>query len=162
MLTFWFNRYLGHYDFPCFLVLIGITFTGHIVFASGLCRSVAYDAHIFDDTQHLHPQYDWELNLGDGHFSTCARFLTPVQAIGGRALTVQETTWNEWLKMPRSRIEHINSVVKNHRMFKGEPFRGWVRNLKVFVNVSWRSRRTKSPRSRSMRSYAGFGPWPRN
>ena len=38
-----FGRYVVkcHYDFPCFLVLTGITFTGHLVYASGLMRSTA-------------------------------------------------------------------------------------------------------------------------
>jgi len=96
-------------------VLTAITFTGELIWASSLMRSVAYDAHIFDDTKHLHPQFPWEKNIGDGHFSTCANFFTPVQAIGGRALTPQELTWNEWIQMPRSRIEHLNSVIKNRR-----------------------------------------------
>ena len=133
-----FGRYVvnGHFDFPCFLVLTGITFTGHLVYASGLMRSTAYDASIFRDTTHEHPQFPWELNIGDGHFSTCANFFTPTQAIGGRQLSSQEVTWNEWLQLVRSRVEHLNTVVKNHRMFKGEPYRGWVRNLKVFVKIS--------------------------
>ena len=51
-------------------------------------------------------------------------------------LTALETTWNEWIQLVRSRVEHINTVIKNHRMFKGEPYRGYVRNLRVFVKVS--------------------------
>ena len=93
---------LGHYDFPCYLVLIGITFLGQIVFGGCLCRSTAYDAWIFDQSSFLHPQGPNELNIGDCHFSTCAQFLTPVQAAGGRVLTAVENTWNEWLQMPRS------------------------------------------------------------
>lgn len=64
----------GHYDFPCFLVLIGITFLGDIVYASGLLRSTSYDAHSFEDTKHMHPQQAWERNIGDGHFGTLPRF----------------------------------------------------------------------------------------
>ncbi len=51
--TFARNNCNGHHDFPCYLVLIGITFLGQIVFASGLMRSIAYDAHIYEDTYHL-------------------------------------------------------------------------------------------------------------
>ena len=47
----------GHADWPCLLVLLGINFKGDIVFISGLHRSTAYDANIFEDTRHLHPQY---------------------------------------------------------------------------------------------------------
>ena len=59
----------GHYDFPCYLVLLGITFTGLLVFYSGLHRSTAYDSHIFNDTAHLHPQHPCEMKICDGHFS---------------------------------------------------------------------------------------------
>jgi hypothetical protein len=154
-----FGRYVvnGHYDFPCFLILIGMTFTGQIVYSSGFQRSTAYDAHIFEDTRYEHPQFDWEMNIGDGHFGTCPNFFTPIKKHGGRLLTAQETTWNEWIQLPRSRIEHINTVVKNHRMFKGEPFRGWIRNFRVFVNISVHGAAAEL-RARGNR-YAGFGPW---
>ena len=48
-----FGRYVvnGHYDFPCFLVLTGITFTGHLVYASGLMRSTTYDASMYHSSQ---------------------------------------------------------------------------------------------------------------
>jgi hypothetical protein len=126
-----------------------------------LCKSTSYDAWIFDDSRHLHPQFPYEQNLGDGHFSTCASFLTPVQAVGGRMLTATENTWNEWLQMPRSRVEHVNKVIKKHAMFTGLPFRGFVRNLKVFVNVSIHGAAAEL-RNRNRRDgprYAGFGPW---
>mmetsp|Transcript_52285 Transcript_52285/g.119278 ORF Transcript_52285/g.119278 Transcript_52285/m.119278 type:complete len:325 (-) Transcript_52285:538-1512(-) len=159
--TFARNTVNGHYDFPCYLVLIGITFLGQIVYASGLMRSVAYDAHIFEDTAYLHPQFDWEMNIGDGHFATCPRFFTPEQATGGRTLSSAEATWNEWIQLPRSRIEHLNSVTKSHAMFRGEPFRGWVRNLKVFVNVSLHAAAAQQRMNQKNRGdrYAGFGPW---
>ena len=38
-----------------YLDLTGITFTGQLVYASGLYRSTAYDSHIFDETSHEHP-----------------------------------------------------------------------------------------------------------
>jgi hypothetical protein len=104
--------------------------------ASGLMRSAAYDASVFRDTKHEQPQFPWELNIGDGHCSTCANFFTSTQAIGGRQLSTQEATWHEWLQCMRLRVEHLSTVVKNHRMFKGESFRGWLRNLKVLVKIS--------------------------
>jgi len=75
--------------------------------------------------------------------------------------------WNEWLKLVRSRVEHINTVIKNHRMFKnyrmfkGEPYRGWVRNLKIFVRISLHGAAAEL-RHRAQRDgdrYPGFGPW---
>jgi hypothetical protein len=134
---------------------------GEIVYGGCLCKSTSYDAWIFEDSKHLHPQYIWELNLGDCHFSTCAQFLTPAQAVAGRVLTPVETTWNNMLQMPRARIEHINRVIKNHMMFSGQPYRGWVRNLKVFVNISIHAAAVEL-RNRARESgprYAGFGPW---
>ena len=68
----------GHYDFPCYLVLLGMIFTGALVFYSGLHRSTAYDSHIFKDTAHLHPQHPHEMNrrcplpkLQEFCYSTC-------------------------------------------------------------------------------------------
>ena len=61
---------------------------------------------------------------------------TPAQKIGGRMLTALEQLWNSWLQLPRSRIEHLNTVIKNHAMFNGAPFRGWVQNLAVFVKIT--------------------------
>lgn len=145
-----------------YLVLIGITFTGQLVYASGLCRSTARDSRIFDETSHEHPQNDWEMNIGDGHFDTCPSFFTPAQKTGGRVLSAEEVTWNEWIQLVRSRVEHINTVVKNHRMLKGEPYRGWVRNLKLFVRISLHGAAAEL-RARAQRDgdrYAGFGPWP--
>ena len=153
----------GHYDFPCFLVLIGITLTGDLVFGSDLFRVNAYDAHLFEDTRRLHPQLPHELNIGDGHFSTCPGFSTPVQKIGGRQLTVAEAIYNKWLQLVRSRVEHLNSVVKQHQMFKGEPYRGWMKNLSCFVKITLhasaaeirqREKKNGAPR------YAGYGWWP--
>jgi len=153
----------GHYDFPCFLVLIGITLTGDLVFGSDLFRVNAYDAHLFEDTRHLHPQLPHELNIGDGHFATCPGFSTPVQKIGGRQLTVAEAIYNKWLQLVRSRVEHLNTVVKQHQMFKGEPYRGWVKNLSCFVKITLhasaaeirqREKKNGAPR------YAGYGWWP--
>jgi hypothetical protein len=43
--TFARNTCYGHYNFPCYVVLVGVTFLGQIVFASGL---IAYDAHIYE------------------------------------------------------------------------------------------------------------------
>lgn len=39
-----------------YLVLTAITFTGQLIFGSDLMRSTAYDAHIYQETEHLHPQ----------------------------------------------------------------------------------------------------------
>ena len=145
-----------------YLVLIGITFTVQLVFGSNLARSTAYDAHIYEETSHLHPQGPRELTIGDGHFATCRRFFTPVAATGGRVLTPQGVTWHEWVQLVRSRVEHLNTVLKNHRMFKGEPYRGWVRNLKLFVRISLHGAAAEI-RARTRRDgdrYAGFGPWP--
>ena len=150
----------GHYDFPCFLVLIGITLTGEIVFASSLFRATGYDAHFFFDTEHLHPQYTWERSIGDGHFSTCPQFDTPAKRVGGRNLTPLEHVWNNWLQLVRSRMEHLNKVVKNHRMFAGEPFRGWVRQLAVFVKITLHATAVEL-RCRNKRGYRyePYGYW---
>ena len=48
----------GHYDYPCYLAPIGITFLRQIAYASGFMRFVAYHAHIYEDTAYPHPQFD--------------------------------------------------------------------------------------------------------
>lgn len=151
----------GHYDFACYLVMVGITFTGHLVFASKLSKSTAYDSRIYHDSRHLHPQFDLEQNIGDGHFSTTPQFFVPAARTNGRALTPTEITWNEWIQLVRARIEHLNNVFKNHRMFKGEPFRGKAESLKLFVNISLHGAAVEI-RARSRRDgprYPGYGPW---
>jgi len=149
-----------HYDFSCFLVLTGITFTGQLVFASGLVRSTAYDANVWWDTRHLHPQHPWERAIGDGHFSTCPGMNVPVPKRGSNPLTRAQRCWNEWVQLVRSRVEHINTVIKNHRMFLGEPYRGYIDSLRVFVRVTMHSTAVEL-RKRGNR-YKGFGPWPHN
>ena len=151
----------GHYDFPSYLVLIGITFTGEIVFASGLFRNTGYDGNFYMDTYHLHAQHPWERNIGDGHFATCPRFDTPAQKINGRQLTPLELVWNNWLQLPRSRIEHLNRVVKAHAMFNGAPFRGWVENLAVFVKITCHVSAVEIRKRRQLRGprYAPYGWW---
>ena len=152
----------GHYDFPCFLVLTGITLTGDLVFGSDLFRVNAYDANIFEDTRHLHPQLPHELNIGDGHFATCPAFSTPAQKTGGRQLTLREQIWNQWVQLVRSRVEHLNTVIKQHQMFKGEPYRGWMKNLACFVKVTLHATAVEI-RKREERDgprYAGYGWWP--
>jgi hypothetical protein len=96
-----FGRYVvnGHYDFPCFLVLIGMTFTGQIVYASSFQRSTAYDSHIFEDTHHEHHQFDWEMNIGDGHFGTCPNFFTPIKK-----------TWWKAPDCPRNNLERMDTT----------------------------------------------------
>jgi len=133
-----FGRYVvnGHYDFPCFLVQIGITFTGEIVFAGELLRSTSYDARTFCDEGHLHPQYDWEYNIGDCHYACVENFFTPCAKVGGRVLSCREKLWNKRVQLVRARVEHLNTVLKQHSMFGGEPYRGWARNLAVFVKIS--------------------------
>ena len=110
----------GHYDFPCYLVLLGITFTGMLVFYSGLHRSTAYDSHIFQDTGHLHPQHHFEMNIGDVHFRNCSNFATlPVKPTGGHH-SPADLVFMQYLQLVRSRIETLNTVFKRHRRRENE------------------------------------------
>ena len=151
----------GHCDFPCYLAPIGITFLRKIVYASGFMRSVAYDAHIYEDAAYLHPQFDWEMDIGNGHFATCPRFFTSEQATGGCTLSSAEATWNKWIQLPRSRIDNLSSIIKSHAMFRGEPFRGLLRNLKAIVSVSLHAAAAHQRMNQKNRGdrHAGFGPW---
>ena len=145
---------------PCSIT--GITLTGDPVFGSDLFRVNAYDANIFEDTRHLHPQLPHELNIGDGHFATCPAFSTPAQKTGGRQLTLREQIWNQWVQLVRSRVEHLSTAIKQHQMFKGEPYRGWMKNLACFVKVTLHATAVEI-RKREERDgprYAGYGWWP--
>jgi len=87
------------------LVLIGTTFTGQIVYASSFQRSTAYDSHIFEDTHHEHPQFDWEMNIGDGHFGTCPNFFTPIKK-----------TWWKAPDCPKNNLERMHTTATSaHR-----------------------------------------------
>ena len=122
---------------PLYFPLLCCLSGSYLSWTNCVCkRSYCLRCTYLRGTYHLHPQFDWEMNIGDGHFATCHHFFTPEQKVGGRALSPIEDTWNEWLQLPRSRIEHLNSVIKSHAMFSGEPYRGWVQNLKAFVNIS--------------------------
>ena len=96
------------------------------------------------------------MNLGDGYFATVRNFYTPCQKIGGRLLLVWEQIYNKYLQLVRSRVEHVNTVFKNHAMFRNV-FRGYVRNLAVFVKISGHAAAAEQ-RSRGDR-YAGYGWW---
>ena len=72
-----FGRYVvnGHYDFPC-------AYRHDLHRANRLCQQLsALDCicfPYFEDTHHKHPQFDWEMDIGDGHFGTCPNFFTPI------------------------------------------------------------------------------------
>ena len=152
----------GHYDFPCYLVLLGITFTGMLVFYSGLHRSTAYDSHIFQDTEHLHPQHQFEMNIGDVHIRNCSNFATPpVKPTGGHH-SPADLVFMQYLQLVRSRIETLNTVFKRHGMFKkGAIFRGHVVNLAVFVKITAHGTAVELRERQQLRGprHTGYGWW---
>ena len=151
----------GHYDFPCYLVLLGITFTGLLVFYSGLHRSTAYDSHIFNDTAHLHPQHPCEMNIGDGDFKNSRNFATPPTKPQGGHFSNADFIFMQYLQLARSRIETLNTVFKCHGMFQSV-FRGHVVNLSVFVKIAVHGTavelRARSRAGRCTR-HEGYGWW---
>jgi len=151
----------GHYDFPCYLVLLGIMFTGLLVFYSGLHRSTAYDSHIFNDTAHLHPQHPCEMNIGDGHFKNSRNFATPPTKPQGGHFPNADFIFMQYLQLARSRIETLNTVFKRHGMFQSV-FRGHVVNLSMFVKIAVHGTavelRARSRAGRCTR-HEGYGWW---
>lgn len=144
----------GHYKQCCLLVLTGITFTGQLVYGSNLLRSTSYDAHTFNDTSFLHPRRDWEMSIGDNHFKTCPRFMCPFAANG--PLSREQTLFNELIQLARSRVEHLNTAIKNSPLFK-TPYRGHVHTLQALVTVSLHI--TALKQRLAGERYAGYGPW---
>ena len=141
-------------------MLVGITFLGEVVFASDLFRATGYDAHFWMDTRHLHPQLPFERNIGDGHFTTCPQFDAPFARTGGRDLTPLEAFWNACIQLVRSRIEHMNKMIKKYRMFAGEPFRGYMRNLSLFTKITLHGAAVEMrSRMASRDRYEPFGYW---
>ena len=65
------------------------------------------------------------------------------------------------MKLVRSRVERLNTVVKNHWMFKREPYRDWARNFKVLLKISTHGAAAQQQASAATRlaRYDGFGPW---
>ena len=82
---------------------------------------------------------------------------TPAQKIGGRMLTALEQLWNSWLQLPRSRIEHLNTVIKNHAMFNGAPFRGWVQKSHCMSPLRTSARGGGFSANRDTRALVGGG-----
>ena len=150
--------------FPYYFVMLGMTFTGALVFYSGLHRSTAYDSHIFKDTAHLHQQHPHEMNIGDVHFRNCRNFATPPVKPAGGCHSEADFIFIQVLQLVRSRIETLNTVFKRHGMFKkGAVFRGHVSNLAVFVKITahgsaaeLRERQRLNGQSR----HDGYGLWP--
>ena len=114
------------------------------------------------DMHHLHPHYAFGGNLGDGHFGTSPQFDTPFQKVAEQLLTAPELIWNKWLQLPRSRVEHMDTVAKNHRMFRGEPFSGRVEQLALFARATLHAAAAelRSRRARDGPRYAGYAWWP--
>eukprot|EP00615_Pteridomonas_danica_P004974 CAMPEP_0114354694 /NCGR_PEP_ID=MMETSP0101-20121206/19677_1 /TAXON_ID=38822 ORGANISM="Pteridomonas danica, Strain PT" /NCGR_SAMPLE_ID=MMETSP0101 /ASSEMBLY_ACC=CAM_ASM_000211 /LENGTH=234 /DNA_ID=CAMNT_0001496301 /DNA_START=225 /DNA_END=926 /DNA_ORIENTATION=+ len=148
----------GHYPGNCYLVLVGITFKGEIVYASELSRATSRDSALFMQSRALHPQNSWEMNIGDSHFDVCPHFDTPPQRHGGRHLTVLESVYYNMIQLPRSRIETMNHVIKSHAMFK-QTYRGYVENLSVFVKISMHAAALviRTNREHGSFRYQGFG-----
>lgn len=89
-------------------------------------------------------------------------FDTPPQRTNGRALTHLELLYFNILQHPRSRIEHINTVIKDHAMFKNRNvFRGHVDQLQLFVKISIHAAALviRDKRAQGFFRYPGFGWW---
>ena len=59
-------------------------------------------------------------------------------------------------------VEHLNTAVKDHRMFGGKPFRGWAEQLALFTKITLHAAAVelRSRRARDGPRYAGYGWWP--
>ena len=77
------NTCFGHYNFPCYLVFMGV------IFLDKLCsQMVSWDqsltmlifTRIYIISTH---SLIWEI-IGDGHFATCLHFFTPEQKLWAR------------------------------------------------------------------------------
>lgn len=69
--------YNGRYKENLYKVQVVVDFKGRIVFFSGPHIGSKYDGHIFAETEKWHPRENWEIILGDGHYSSLFNFLTP-------------------------------------------------------------------------------------
>jgi hypothetical protein len=152
----------GHYPGNCVLVLIGVTFKGEIVFGSDLVRSTSYDANTYLDTMYLHPQHPYERNVGDGHFSTCPNFDTPPKKPQNGHLSQLELFYCQIIQLVRSRVEHVNEVIKHrHTMFK-QDYAGTAEHLQVFVRITLHASALmiRNQRDNGNFKYDGYGWWP--
>lgn len=148
----------NHYAHPCFKKLIAIDFMGHIVYSCPeQLHSTAFDAHTMLDVRHDFPVEDGELFIGDCHFSTFPNCITPIKKPPQGNLTGEELQWNACIQLVRARIEHVNSVIKGHAMFK-QAFRGTCTRLNELTNITLHAtavlQNLRPPR------YAGYGPLP--
>jgi len=130
---------------------VAIDFLGNYLLLTG--PHVLYDGHVFVNTADLHPMYNWEIWLADGHYIGIPGVLTPFRK--DHILTNEEFTYNIIHSFYRSRVEHAIRRIKYHNMFS-QVYRGswqvldWA--MKVIVH-------TTNVESRTRPKYCFVGPW---
>lgn len=161
--------YNGRYKENLFKVQVVIDFLGRIVFYSGPHIGSKYDGHLFTETDHLHPREDWEMVLGDGHYSSIPNFITPFKKprngnlfkfykgllIFLGSLNQQQKQFNKVLSHYRARVEHTNWEIQCHGMFR-QIYRGSYEVLNSSLSIIINTINVK--RKREIK-YNKVGPW---
>jgi len=145
------NLYNPKYKNTIYKVQLGCDFLGRIIVFSGMHLGVEYDGHLWEKTMKEHPLKPWELLLGDGHYSSCSQFITPVKETHWH--TKEEIDHNIQTAHYRARIEHVNHLFKAHGVFR-TPFRGQADTLQAIVKIT---AHTTAVRSYRYISHLGTG-----
>ena len=127
--------YNPKYGRTVYKLQIGIDFLGRIVLFSGLHFGTSYDGHIWDWTSAKHRMENWEYFLGDGHYTACEDIVSPPQQPPHGHMSDTDYLMCVLIQHYRARIEHINSVIKSHEVFK-TPFRGCFELLNSICHVT--------------------------
>jgi len=145
--------YNGKYKYCIYKFMMGMDLLGRIIYFSGPHIGTAYDGHLWND--YGDQLNDWEVLLGDQHFSICNNFITPYRRPAGGNLAYDKLLFNQILSHYRARIEHTNSLIEYHKILQ-VTFRGELETLTHAAHII--AHTTNIEVCQYLR-YEPYGPW---
>eukprot|EP01116_Phalansterium_solitarium_P014372 TRINITY_DN31_c0_g1_i8.p1 TRINITY_DN31_c0_g1~~TRINITY_DN31_c0_g1_i8.p1 ORF type:complete len:184 (+),score=22.85 TRINITY_DN31_c0_g1_i8:1281-1832(+) len=138
---------------PVWKYLLVVSFLGHIICFAGPFPGTMSDKEIWEATAALHPLVPGEWIIADGVFKSIPQMFTP-HPMPEDDETGRLIRWNNILAHYRARVEHINRVVKYHRMFQS--FRSDVSVLEAAMKITVHLSNIELQR---FPRYWPYGPW---
>ena len=142
------------YNHCCFKIMLGITFTGVIVWYTGMHVGTMNDQLIYD--QYPPPLLPWEWGIGDGAFKRSWHILVKFTKPTDGVLCREMVEWNAGFNYWRLRVEHIIGEVKQPAALRGV-FRGSYALLQCVVDMTVHLTNVKL--KMALPRYETVGPW---
>ena len=136
---------------------LGINFKGEIVLWTGPHLGVESDVGIWNSTWAEHPFRPWERGLADLGYVGAIGLVTKYKKPTGGVLTGPQVIFSNVHEHTRNRIEQIVSVVKDHRMFKHGCYKGSLKHLEYFLDITGH---TTACELNQFQRFDTYGPWP--